>query len=178
MNKTFIAFTSSLLTTAIALSVSAAESFSGGEIDSITPQVRLLSPQHSIPTGKEITVRVGFSREFRYCPDCATDPQKEYATIGQIDLQGHIHAYFQEINGNGLPKDRVADAFCPFNFLNQSTKQIRPGVLETKCPGLKNPGLYRVCVTAETDAHAQRIKAAPRDFPPVDCHQIGVYQKG
>ena len=177
MNKVLLSFTSCLLTMAVSLPCSAGEPFSGGELDSVTPQVRLLAPLKSIPAGKEITIRIRFSHDYRYCPDCATDPVKEYATIGQIDRQGHIHAYFQEINGNRFPKSRLADSFCPFNFLNQNTKQIRPGVLETKCPPLKKPGLYRVCVTAETDAHAQRVKAIPRDFPPVDCQEVGVYQK-
>ncbi|MGB0909160.1 MAG: hypothetical protein ACPGYT_02260 [Nitrospirales bacterium] len=177
MNTIMTLVTSCLLTTAFIVPVSAGEPFSGGELDSTTPQVRLLSPLKSIPTGKEITVRVRYSSDYQYCPDCATDPVKEYATIGQIDMQGHIHAYFQEINGNRFPKNRLADSFCPFNFLNQNTKQIRPGVLETKCPALTKSGLYRVCVTAETDAHAQRVKSVPRDFPPVDCQQVGVYQK-
>ncbi len=177
MKKIFITTTACLLAMTFAFPVIAGESFSGGELDSVTPQVRLLTPLKAIPTGQEITVRVRFSNGYRYCPDCATDPVAEYATLGQIDMQGHIHAYFQEINGKGFPKSRVADSFCPFNFLNQSTKKIRQTVLETKCPALTNPGLYRVCVTAETDAHAQRIKAKPRDFPPVDCQQVGVYQK-
>lgn len=158
--------------------------FPGGERDSITPQVKLLKPtpqvkllrprQRALVAGEEITVRVEFSKEFDYCPDCATNPNTEYAAVGQVDLQGHVHAYFRKIPDRGFPDDREADSFCPFNFLNPSTVQLSDTVVETKCPPLEVPGPYQMCVTLETNAHAQRIKAAPRDFPPVDCMDITV----
>lgn len=154
----------------------AGQEFPGGEADSTTPQVKLLRPSSSIRVGEDITVRVRFSRDFDYCPECATNPVTEYLDEPQIDLQGHVHAYFQRLR-NGFPSNRLADSFCPFNALNPDTVQISNTVVETTCPALDQRGQYRVCVTLETNAHGQRMKATPRDFPPVDCRDITVKRR-
>lgn len=167
-----------LVCMACACPVLAGKTYPEGESDSITPQVKLLTPRHLVRVGRPITVKVRFSEEFRYCADCATDPATDYAAVGQVDLRGHVHAYFQKTrNARRFPDDRVADSFCPFNSLNPSTVRVSRTVVKAECPPIEKPGRYRVCVMLETDAHTQRVKAAPRDFPPVDCQNIRVVRK-
>lgn len=152
----------------------AAVTFPAGESDSVTPQIRVLKPKRVISgRNEEFSARVKISDEFNFCAECATDPATEYAVEGQVDLQGHVHLYLQRVVGNGFPSSRNADSFCAFNALNPTTQEVRPGVWESQCP-TPAPGLYRMCATLETNAHASRVKAAPRDFPSVDCQFVFV----
>ena len=154
--------------------VASAATFPMGELDSVTPQIRVLKPQRMI-SGRDdqFIARVRISSEFDFCAECATDPVTEYAAEGQVDLQGHVHLYLERLARRGFPADRDSDSFCAFNALNPTTEEIRPGVWQSRCPK-PPPGLYRMCATLETNAHASRVKAAPRDFPPVDCRLIFV----
>lgn len=103
---------------------------------------------------------------------CATDPVTEYLAQGQVDGQGHVHVYLQPDLRQGFSEDRTDGVFCAFNQLNPTTKEIAPGIWQSECPAITERGRYRMCATVETNAHGQRMKAGPRDFPPVDCQAV------
>ena len=138
--------------------------FVGGQMDETTPAIRLL---RVVDVKDGVKVRVKVSPEFVFCGECAAPLPQGYGRLEQIPNQGHVHVYFRQA-GRRIEKDRLADGFCAFNVFNPSTEEIRSGVWQSVCPELK-PGIYQVCAVVETDAHTQRVKAAPRDFPPVDC---------
>ncbi len=140
------------------------QTFVGGEMDDMTPAIRLL---RVIDKKDGIQVRVKLSKEFTFCGECAAPLPDEYGQVPQVPNQGHVHVYFRKA-GRKIRKDRLADGFCAFNVFNPSTEEIRPNVWQSMCPK-PEPGFYQVCAVVETDAHAQRVKAAPRDFPPIDC---------
>lgn len=152
--------------------------FPGGDIDERTPQIRLLKPRGSITTGEPIKAVVKVSRSFTICLECATDSVTEYAAEPQGSLQGHVHVYAKRLRGiNAWLNTVKVDMFCPFNRFNPST-QVQGQTIRGSCPAITAPGRYRVCAVLETDAHAQRVKAAPRDYPPIDCHDIMVRRPG
>lgn len=135
-------------------------SYVGGEVDVVTPAIRILKiNQHG-----EIKFRL--SEEFDFCGECAGPLPGGYGQEGQVSGQGHVHAYWR-LAGKDIRDNRQADIFCAFNAAN-APDQLNETDWRGYCPQPEK-GKYLVCISVETNAHTQRVKAHPRDFPPVDC---------
>jgi hypothetical protein len=163
--------------------------FPGGERDSVTPQVRLVEPVRRANAGEPIPIVLEYV-DYDFQPTFVTNPMEEYASSGVIDGQvvneiqldgvGHFHVYVQELVNGGFTDVAVDEsgAFCAINVFNPDTSFVvnddgRSGTVFSTCPPVGR-GRFRICAVAETHSHAQRIKAGPRDFPPVDCRDLRV----
>ena len=92
--------------------------------------------------------------------------------------QGHAHTYLQRVPEDGsfseisVP-DGITASFCALNQSNPTT-EIGPGFVKGECPGVTEPGRYRMCAVLQTDAHVLRVMAHPRHFPSIDCRIVNV----
>ena len=162
----------------ILASVVAAAEYVGGQADVTTPQVRLVEPEAVIRAGEPIKVHVAYSDDFVYCGDCGTRLPDGYGQRPQVPQQGHAHIYLQRIPEDGgfdenSAPDGVKSSFCVLNSSN-STTEIGPGFVRGECPGVIEPGRYRMCTVLQTDAHVLRVMAHPRHFPSIDCRIVTV----
>jgi hypothetical protein len=162
----------------LATGVAGATDYVGGETDTSTPQLRLVEPGASISTNELISVRITFSDDFVYCDDCVAPLPDGYGQLPQVPQRGHAHTYLQKIpedDGFDLNDgpDGATAAFCALNESNPTTN-IGPGYVEGECPGVTEPGRYRMCAVLQTDAHVLRVMAHPRHFPSIDCKIIAV----
>lgn len=155
-----------------------AAEYVGGTADVTTPQLRLVEPSGVIRAGGPIRVRIRFSADFDYCDDCAAPLPEGYAQRPQVPQRGHAHTYLQRIPedgafGDNAGPDGITSAFCALNASNPSTR-VGAGYVEGECPGVTEPGRYRMCAVLQTDAHVLRVMAHPRHFPSIDCRIVDV----
>ena len=66
-----------------------------GEMDSVTPDIRLLDIYEG-PSSDALLVVIQVT-DFDVCGDCALSLPDNYGQQGQIDGEGHPHAYFQRL---------------------------------------------------------------------------------
>lgn len=140
-----------------------------GEMDSTTPAIKILKVKQKRDV---IVVKVKLSDEFVFCGECAAPLPIGYGQLPQVSGQGHVHVYMKR--KGRIPENRQADSFCAFNIFNPSTVALNNNKFRSDCPVPEIPGWYQVCAIVETDSHTQRIKAHPRDFPPVDCQSVRI----
>lgn len=158
--------------------IAVAADYVGGQTDVTTPQVRLVAPEAVITAGEPIAVHVAYSDDFVYCSDCAAPLPEGYGQRPQVPQQGHAHIYLQRIPEDGGfdendGPDGVSFSFCVLNGANPTT-EIGPGFAKGECPGVTEPGRYRMCTVLQTDAHVLRVMAHPRHFPSIDCRTVTV----
>lgn len=163
------------------VSVGTAADYVGGEADVSTPQVRLVEPASAIRANEPINVHLTYSDDFVYCADCAALLPEGYGQFPQVPQQGHAHTYLQRIPEdagfaeNGAP-DGTTASFCALNQSNPTT-EIGPGFVKGECPGVAEPGRYRLCAVLQTNAHVLRVMAHPQHFPSIDCRIVTVTQE-
>jgi hypothetical protein len=173
VKRTAIAVLALLTATAVA-----AANYIGGETDNTTPQVRLVEPSTTIAANTPIRVHIAYSDDFKYCDSCVAPLPSGYGQRPQVPQQGHAHTYLQRIPDDGgftpnTGPDGVTAAFCALNESNPTT-EVGPGYVEAECPGVSEPGTYRMCAVLQTDAHVLRVMAHPRHFPSIDCRIVEV----
>lgn len=156
----------------------AAAEYVGGQTDETTPQVRLVQPETAIRANEAIQVHIAYSDDFVYCEDCVAPLPEEYGRRPQVPQQGHAHFYLQRIpDDGGFEENDGPDgetfSFCALNSSNPTT-EIGPGFVRGECPGVTEPGRYRMCAVLQTDAHVLRVMAHPRHFPSIDCRAVEV----
>ncbi len=164
----------SLLLTAIAGAVD----YVGGEMDVTTPQLRIVQPGSLIRANEPFNVSIVYSADFIYCDDCVASLPEGYGQLPQVPQQGHAHTYLQRIPEDGrfnenIGPNGVTASFCTLNESNPTIK-IGPGYVEGVCPGVSEPGRYRMCAVLQTDAHVLRVMAYPGHFPSIDCKLLEV----
>lgn len=177
MNRIASAALALLLTTP-----SFAADYVGGQTDNTTPQLRLVEPSTTIAANAPVRVRIVYSEDFVYCDSCVAPLPSGYGQMPQVPQQGHAHTYLQRIpeNGGFAPNagpDGVTEAFCALNESNPTT-EVGPGYVTGECPGVSEPGTYRMCAVLQTDAHVLRVMAHPRHFPSIDCRIVEVTATG
>ena len=155
-----------------------ATDYVGGEADTSTPQVRLVEPDSLIRANEPISVHIRYSADFVYCEDCVASLPEGYGQKPQVPQQGHAHTYLQRIPedggfGQNDGPNGITAAFCALNQSNPTT-EIGPGFVAGECPGVAEPGRYRMCAVLQTDAHVLRVMAGPRHFPSIDCKILRV----
>ncbi len=166
-------FLALILTSSVAVA-----NYVGGEMDVTTPQVRLIEPRGVISANEPIDVYLTYSEDFVYCEDCVAALPEGYGRVPQVSQQGHAHTYLQRIpedegfGENSVPDGKIS-SFCALNQSN-STTEIGPGFVRGECPGVAEPGRYRICAVLQTDAHVLRVMASPRHFPSIDCRIVDV----
>jgi hypothetical protein len=159
-----------------------AADYVGGQTDNSTPQLRLVEPSATIAANAPGHVHIVYSDDFRYCDSCVAPLPSGYGQMPQVPQQGHAHTYLQRIPDDGefLPNtgpDGLATAFCALNESNPTT-EVGPGYVKGECPGVSEPGAYRMCAVLQTDAHVLRVMANPRHFPSIDCRIVEVTASG
>ena len=170
--------TALFLISVILATVTTAADYVGGEADVSTPQVRLVEPGSSIKANESINVHITYSVDFVYCEDCVAPLPEGYGQLPQVPNRGHAHTYLQRIpedggfSAVGVPEGKTA-SFCALNQSNPTT-EIGPGFVKGECPGVAEPGRYRMCAVLQTDAHVLRVMANPRHFPSIDCRIVNV----
>ena len=167
-----------LVTCCVLMSTAAAADYVGGQIDITTPQVRLIEPEGEIRAAVPFTVHLRFSDDFEYCAECVAPLPEGYGQYPQIPQQGHAHTYLQRIpedggfEENGGP-DGITSSFCALTP-NNPTLDVGSGYVRGECPGVTEPGRYRLCAVLQTNAHVLRVMARPVHFPSIDCTIIDV----
>ena len=171
---------------------------SKGDIDSITPQLKIVSPKqgddidYSTLTDSngngsvELPITIVVSPEYDVDFTAASNAGTEYAKLPQVDGLGHAHAYIApeivvEEDSNGeidsvefVGSDNRSDnvgGFCVFR-----TPTPKPGyqVLTVNCElqqtvePISEGKKYRVIVDTTENSHGPRIKHHPRGVPPGD----------
>lgn len=155
-----------------------AADYVGGQMDVTTPQLRLVEPEGEVSASAPISVYIRFSDDFVYCDDCVAPLPEGYGQRPQVPQQGHAHTYLQRIpedggfEENAGPNGRTFE-FCALNVGNPTT-EIGPGFVRGECPGVTEPGRYRMCAVLQTDAHVLRVMAQPQHFPSIDCKIVTV----
>jgi len=170
---------------------------SKGDIDSITPQMKIVSPQHgdvinyeALPVSgmtKQLPITIVVNSDYVVDFSLASNAGTEYAKLPQEDGVGHAHAYcapeieVTEVGGNITDVDFVgegnrSDFVCGFCVFGACTKP--PGedfqVCSVNCNLQQTNQLitegtnYRVIVDTTENSHGPRIKHHPRDVPPGD----------
>ena len=162
----------------ILATVAAAADYVGGEADVSTPQVRLVEPNLVIRANEPINVYISYSADFVYCADCGAPLPEGYGQLPQVPQQGHAHTYLQRIPedagfAENIAPDGITASFCALNQGNPTT-EIGPGFVKGECPGVTEPGRYRMCAVLQTDAHVLRVMAQPQHFPSIDCRIVTV----
>ena len=142
--------------------------FVGGEMDAVTPEIKLLKVKQK---KDGVIVKVRLSEEFTYCGECAAPLPLGYGQYPQVSQQGHVHVYMKRMGR--IREERQADSFCAFNIFNPETVALGDNTFKSLCPTPER-GRYHICAIVETDSHAQRVKAHPRDFPPIDCKVVRI----
>ena len=166
-----------IMGSALATAAVAAD-YVGGQTDVTTPQLRLVEPEGPIRAGAPIRVHIRFSADFQYCGDCAAPLPEGYGQLPQVPQRGHAHTYLQRIPEHGGFEDNrgpdgSTSAFCALNAGNPTTV-LGPDFVTGECPGVTEPGRYRMCAVLQTDAHVLRVMAQPRHFPSIDCRILEV----
>ena len=161
----------------IATAVTAAD-YVGGQMDETTPQLRLVEPEREITADEPINVYIRYSDDFVYCDDCVAPLPEGYGQRPQVPQQGHAHTYLQRIPEDGgfdenTGPNGTSFEFCALNAGNPST-EIGPGFVRGECPGVTEPGRYRMCAVLQTDSHVLSVMAAPQHFPSIDCKILTV----
>ena len=167
-----------LITCACLATAATAADYVGGQMDVTTPQLRLVEPSGEITANEPINVHIRYSDDFVYCDDCVAPLPEGYGQRPQVPQQGHAHTYLQRIpdddgfEENNGPKGSTFE-FCALNAGNPTT-EIGPGFVRGECPGVTEPGRYRMCAVLQTDAHVLRVMAAPQHVPSLDCKILNV----
>ena len=123
-------------------------------------------------------MHIAFSEDFDYCDECAAELPEGYGQLPQVPQRGHAHTYLQRIPEDGSFEENSGpngstSAFCALTAGNPTT-EVGPGFVKGECPGVTEPGRYRMCAVLQTDAHVLRVMAQPRHFPSIDCRILEV----
>lgn len=170
---------------------------SKGDIDSITPQMKIVSPQHGdvINYGaltvsgdtKQLPITIVVNSDYVVDFSLASDAGTEYAKLPQEDGVGHAHAYCApeiEVTAHGgvitdvdfVGEDNRSDFVCGFCVFRDCTtplgKDFQVCSVDCNLQQSEQPITegtnYRVIVDTTENSHGPRIKHHPRDVPPGD----------
>ena len=149
-----------------------------GEQPTVNPQVRLVNPLASVRLrgATTITVQAAY-KDFDNRPDLRTPnagstlgSQSQVTTEGRV--QGHIHAYFQPVTLDGSIPSAAPSSFCVLTTIVNSNGY--DGLAEGSCTA-PAPGLYRLSVEMQSNAHVSILKNGPQAVPSSDTRVVRVY---
>lgn len=137
------------------------------------PQVRITAPVGApagrLRRGQPIVVRAYFS-DFDNRPELRTaNAGVSLGSLPQVVVdgraQGHAHAYLQPILADGRLASTVPVSFCVLTDV--TWRDGYESVAQGTCPAVE-PGLYRLSVELQSNAHVGILKSGPQAVPSSD----------
>lgn len=155
-----------------------AAEYVGGQMDTTTPQVRLIEPEGELKVNEPFAVHLRYSDDFEYCDECVAPLPEGYGQYPQVPQRGHAHTYLQRIPEDGGFEENSGpngdtSSFCALTPSNP-TLDVGPGFVRGECPSVTEAGRYRLCAVLQTDGHVLRVMAQPQHFPAIDCKIVDV----